>query len=98
MRLWHQAVVRSSSLGHSVSAEVICSVTRAVTICLGYLLVSGAVPQRRGMGFFFYSSANLQISFRQDPLSVTGEEGHYWSGSLRSLYTSSFLLAKEGSN
>ena len=48
---------------------------------------------------FFYTSANLQISFRQDPLRVTGEEGHYGSGNLRSLCTSlSFLLAKEGSD
>lgn len=52
--------MRSSYLGPSMSAEVLYVLSPgAVAICLGYLQVSEAVPQKRSMGF-----STLQLTFR----------------------------------
>lgn len=52
MRLWHQAVVRSSSLGHSVSAEVICSVIRSCDYLLGVSAGQWGCSSKEGHGVF----------------------------------------------
>ena len=56
MKLWHQAVVRSSSLGHSVSAEVICSVTRSCDYLLGVSAGQWGCSLKEGDGVFLYFS------------------------------------------
>lgn len=59
MRLWHQAVVRSSSLGHSVSAEVICSVTGSCDFAWGICWSVGLFLKGGAWGF-----STLQLTFR----------------------------------